>query len=172
MHSQISLALAFLLLTLLNLAVPAQANEESADSHKAIIIGSPSEGWPPFVIVEKEPNQHRGIMIDVFRAIAEPMGYDVTFSFFPDKRGIMMLQEGEVQAYPKAKEWVEDPSQFLWSNPVVSSTDTLVSLRAHSIEFDSIHSLTRRSVGTVHGFKVPFPARCVYQRDDPSLYDQ
>lgn len=132
------------------------AGENTHDAPpNTLIMGAPPEGWPPFTIVANQPHHHKGIMVDVLREIAEKNGYIVKVDFFPEKRCRMMLTQGKIHVYCKAKEWVDDPSMYIWSDPVVTSVDILVSHADAPIQFDSIHELTRRSIGSVYGFSYP-----------------
>lgn len=119
-----------------------------------ITVGSPREGWPPFLIV-KERGEHEGIMFDVIREITGRLNYKVDFVFFPEMRSRMLLDEGSIHAYPKAKEWVDDPSVYLWSDPIVISEDILVTRANHKIHFKVVHDLVRTKIGTVYGFTYP-----------------
>ncbi len=118
-------------------------------------MGSPPEGWPPFIIVSKRGLSHEGIMIDVMREITNKMGYKVDIDFYPEKRSMLLLEEGRIHAYAKAKEWTENPSAYLWSAPVMVSEDILVSNTQNPVQFQTVHELSRHSIGSVYGFSYP-----------------
>ncbi len=94
-------------------------------------------------------------MIDVIREITTTLGYGLELDILPEKRSLMQLAEGKIHVHAKAKEWVEDPTMFLWSDPVITSVDIIVSSPKTPIQFNTVHELARRSIGTVYGFSYP-----------------
>lgn len=155
MNKRLIIAALFTLLASCWGSVAVAGERQYEDIPNTLVMGSPPKGWPPFSIVGEHPHPHKGIMIDVIKEITARLGYNLKFAFFPEKRNRMMLAEGKIHAYAKAMEWVEDPSVFLWSDPIVTSVDILISRANAPVQFTSIHELARRSIGSVYGFSYP-----------------
>lgn len=130
-------------------AIPA-----AADELKELTICSPKEGWPPFIIPEDELGQERGIMIDVLREAASRNGYTIKIVHLPEKRAQMVLKEGGVDAHPKAMEWVDNPDDFNWTDPIVESTDVVI-IRRHNERSEVPRTLTGFNLGVMLGYVYP-----------------
>jgi len=141
------LLLTFLCCLLILPAHPASAND------KTLRIGCPSGGWPPFIMPETEPG-HRGIMGDLLTDIAAKSGYTVEFLILPEKRIQMYMADGTIDAYPKAMEWVADPSMFRWTDPAVTVEDIVI-IRKFSPKSSIPATLLGLNVGVVHGYTYP-----------------
>lgn len=120
---------------------------------KTMTFSFPGEGWPPYVIQTED--RASGIMPDVLAAIAEKYQYTLNFIYVPDKRGTLMLENGTVDVRPKAREWMEFPDRFLWTEPIVNSTDVLVFRKGHEFPFRTGDDLIGKTIGCIHGFGYP-----------------
>ena len=147
-----ALVIAFLCLVI---ASPSFSQQSSAGrTPLSLSVSVPPEGWPPYIICDEDAAV-RGVMMDVLTEIAQTLGRQVQVVKFPEMRGRMLMQMGEIDAYPKAQEWVKDPDSFLWTDPIVFSEDVLV-LKANSpLEFTGPESLYGLDVGVIHGFGYP-----------------
>lgn len=125
------------------------------DTQKVIRIASPPSGWPPFLIPPGNEVNQSGIMLDVMREVATKSGYAIQMSFYPEKRSRLLLFEGGIDAYPKAKEWVETPGNYLWTNPIVISRDVLIFRQTNPIHFETVRDLGGLNIGVIHGFQYP-----------------
>lgn len=135
--------------------LPESQASDADTAGKSIRLAAPPEGWPPFVIINPDNVQHStGIMVDVMREAGRNRGWQVTFNTFPEKRSRRMLEEGNIDAYPKAKEWVKKPGIYRWTDPVVISSDVLV-FRADLFPPAGPPKLRDLSVGVVHGYVYP-----------------
>ena len=101
----------------------------AAGQPKTITLSAAFQGWPPFIIKSDDAEGQEGILIDVIREICLAEGYEFRLVFYPQKRGQMLLQEGRVDVITKAMEWVKDPSDYLWTDPVIDSMDVVASRR-------------------------------------------
>lgn len=154
MHKTIILLFCLTLLAPAVLCPVPNARAES-DSPRLIMISLPEHGWPPFIICSDKTKAPRGIMVDVMREISEAEGYELRASFFPEKRTQMMVREGLLDTFPKAMEWLDDPTDYLWTDPILDSTDVVVSSRYRQVEFLSPEDLEGLHVGLVHGYGYP-----------------
>ncbi len=121
---------------------------------REIIFNVGAEGWPPYSIVEGD-GKISGIMTDVLLIVAAKYGIKVRITTFPSKRGAYMLESGEIDARPKAKEWVKEPEKFIWSDPVLNSVDVLISLKEKKLDFKSLDDLIGKRIGTHFGYGYP-----------------
>lgn len=142
----------FLLIILSFLCAVAPA--QCADVDANIIFASPKEGWPPFIIPATKHNPVQGIMIDILRETTQSWNGSFTHVAFPEKRSQLLLKEGTIQVYPKAKEWVNKPEDFDWSDPVVTSSDVIIFKRTSAVSRIPL-TLTRLDIGVIHGFSYP-----------------
>jgi len=141
----VCIAMFFLMQTVAN-ATPA---------NKEIILSFNLAGWPPYLIHEEKNGFSGGIMIDVLRTVASEYGYKVTIHPYPEKRGLFYLDEGKVDAFPKAKEWTKHPENHIWSDEISDSSDVFVFMREKPIDYRTPEDLFGKRVGTVQGYGYP-----------------
>jgi polar amino acid transport system substrate-binding protein len=109
---------------------------------------------PPYYI--RDPKSvNNGILMDVLRAVTEPLGYAVTAWRLPDKRGWDMLEHGGVDVYASAREWVENPDRFLWTDPFMANEDVLLCLAGKPLAYAGPESLHGMTVACIKGFVYP-----------------
>ncbi|MBU1000922.1 MAG: transporter substrate-binding domain-containing protein [Proteobacteria bacterium] len=132
-----------------------QAQAQSP-SHPAdpIVMGSLDKGWPPYLFSQDDP-RHLGIMVDIFIEASTALDFHVNITWLPEKRAMLDLEQGQIDVYAKAKEWVPSPSLFLWSAPIIYSTDVLIFRAGEDFAFNSPKDLAGKTVGTVLGFRYP-----------------
>lgn len=138
------------------LAMPVHASShENAPVMETIVVSTPPTGWPPFIIPPKNKENDTGIMMEIMDTITNRIGYHMNTVHFPEKRSQMLLAEGRVDAYAKAKEWVKNPSLYSWTDPIVTTTDVLVFLKKSPIQFQTPKDLSGLNIGIVYGFSYP-----------------
>ena len=120
---------------------------------KKIRIGIPSNGWPPYIIVQQD--RTTGIAIDVLKSIGAKKGYDLQTRFCPEKRGHLMVAQGKVDAWFDAKQWTRNPDRYFWTEPMVESQDLIISCRDKPVIFFQIDDLFGKTIGTQLGFVYP-----------------
>lgn len=150
--------LAALILVLAALSAPsarcAAADGLAQAPDRPLILGSPEEGWPPYHI--PDPGDDRsGIMPDILTQAAAALGLPVVVRRYPDKRCMKMLEEGTIDAYTKAYEWVEEPERFAWSRGVVLSEDMILLRAGGTLRYSRPSDLRGLRVGTVLGYGYP-----------------
>lgn len=118
----------------------------------SMVMAIPAKGWPPYIIAEKTP---RGIMVDVMRQIAATANLEIQFINYPDKRALMRLCDGTVDAYPKSRDWVTDPADYLWTDPVLNSQDVLIFRKGKTWDFSQPHERNEKRIGCVFGYRYP-----------------
>ncbi len=137
--------------------------------NKEIIVGFNNVSWPPYLVEEPNGKIH-GIMIDVMKAIASKHGLSVKITPLPEKRAIRGMAGGDIDAYTKAKEWVDDPNAYLWTDPVLDSTDVLIFPKDRPIHFETPDDLKGKKIGAILGYRypllVPYFADGRINRDD------
>lgn len=118
----------------------------------SIIMAVPAKGWPPYIVTEKKPH---GIMVDVMRQIAATADVKLECATYPDMRALIRLRDGRVDAYPKSREWVVDPDNYLWTDPVLDSQDVLIFRKGNIWNFDQPHQRDGKRIGCVLGYRYP-----------------
>ena len=140
---------------LLAAALAAPLSPAPAAAAEAISLTTPPDGWEPFIAASDRQADRPGILVEVFREIVEKLGYECRVVSNPEKQGLMMVRQGRMDAAPKAEEWVSGPDRYLWTDGIVTSTDTVVSRAAAPVAFASPDDLKGRTVGVISGFKYP-----------------
>ncbi|WP_461210149.1 substrate-binding periplasmic protein [Desulfocurvus sp. DL9XJH121] len=143
------LALAFLLQ-----GQQPSAAEPGKGMDAPLVLGCPATGWPPYHIPDA-PDRRPGILPDIFREACGALGQPAELRPLPEVRAMIGLNEGTINVYTKAKEWVADPGRFLWSSTVMRSTDVLLFRAGEEFPFRDVADLRGKSLGTVHGFHYP-----------------
>lgn len=147
------LALASALATALPFA-PASAQGPQGAPGVTLVLCCPEAGWPPYNI-PCASGPGCGIMPDIFLEAARALGAAVVIRNFPEKRSLLLLEEGRVDVYSKAKQWVPDPERFAWSTPVLPSRDVLAALADGPRAIDGPADLAGLRLGTVLGYSYP-----------------
>lgn len=114
----------------------------------------PDTDWPPY-LVESEDGELKGLFPDLLRAVVEPLGYKVRMLRLPNRRGWRMLDAGEVDLHFKAKEWVHNVDDYLWSETLFNSEDVLLYSKERTLYFDSIRDLEGLRIAVVRSFVYP-----------------
>ncbi len=122
--------------------------------NKEIIIGFNNVAWPPYLVKETDREIH-GIMIDVMKEIAQKHGFSVKIAPLPEKRAIRGITGGDIDAYSKAKEWVDNPNAYLWTDPVLDSTDVLIFPKDRPVKFNAPDDLKGKQIGAILGYRYP-----------------
>ncbi|QJB55056.1 transporter substrate-binding domain-containing protein [Pseudodesulfovibrio sp. zrk46] len=123
----------------------------STDKGDTFTLAIPKEGWPPYIITDT--NEPCGIMLDIINEVANCTGKKLHIEYYPEIRSQLMLAEGRVHIQPKAREWVDKPSRFQWTDPVIDSTDVLI-FRKEEAHLDN-KPLKDLSVGVILGYRYP-----------------
>lgn len=107
--------------------------------------------WPPYIISNSE--DYRGIMVEVFEAITKDLHYQVKIHHHSTQRGLRILTTGEIDATPRAMEWVDHPENYQWSDPVVDSQDVIILRQDTKVR--SLEQLHQKVLCTVIGYTYP-----------------
>ncbi|MCJ2165765.1 MULTISPECIES: ABC transporter substrate-binding protein [unclassified Pseudodesulfovibrio] len=151
-----SIILAMAVQTMALLAAPCAARDEADNStpEKELDMFIAHADVSPYYM-EVPEFQGRGILLDVLKALVEPLNYTVTVNRLPDKRGWQMLENGELSVYASAREWVAQPDKFLWTDPFMLNEDVLL-FRADSIlEYTKPEDLYGKTVAGIKDFVYP-----------------
>lgn len=74
--------------------------------------------YPPFIYSDN--NQAKGPIVDKVRYIFNQLGVDVTIKIYPIARGLLMVKNGEVDAYFSLKKTPEREKDLLFTNePII-----------------------------------------------------
>lgn len=113
---------------------------------------SPS-GYPPYLIVNGA--SPTGIMWDVVSLISKRMGYTLKPEKIPRKRIDQMLLDGYVDGTARAKEWTENPDDFLFTDPIVHIEEVFFMPRKSGAQYESPDDLISKTLVTRLGYHYP-----------------
>jgi polar amino acid transport system substrate-binding protein len=121
---------------------------------KDIVMFIPNTDWPPYVINDPaHPNG--GVLLSVFKAVVEPMGYAVEVRRLPNQRGWLLLDRGEVNVHAKAREWVANPDEYLWSDPFMTSETVMLYTTTSTLHYGKPEDFDGKSIAAIKGFIYP-----------------
>lgn len=146
------LQLSFLLLLAESAGSPGLAAETPKTAELVMFIAYADV--PPYYLNTAQARGN-GILMDVLRAVAEPLGYTVTPRQLPDRRGWRMLEHGGVDVYATAREWVAEPERFLWTDAFMPNEDVLLCLATSTLRYAGPESLYGKTVAGIRGFLYP-----------------
>ncbi len=133
---------------------------QRAFADNEIIFNASPSGYPPYMFKGKN-GQPQGIVYDVLYRVATKYGYEIVVVGVPKKRVVLQLRSGELDATAVAKEWVENPKDFEFSDVIVEVRDVLFSLKDKPIKFDSKEDLYGKTIGIHLGYSYPFLAEAL-----------
>jgi len=113
------------------------------------------KGYPPYTILGND-NKNHGILLDVLRTAASKYNHVVRVVIYPEKRETILLEIGKIDVRAKAKEWVKDPQNYMFTDPIVEHSDFLIFLNETSLKFNKIEDLFGKKIGTILGYTYPF----------------
>lgn len=144
--------------SLLSMSFHLYANSEAivADKKKpTLIVGYGAHNAPPYAIVEN--NQLvGGIIKDISDEITKLLEIDVSYVETPRKRLADFVASGEIHFTPISNpEWVENSSNFLWSDVLFSEQDRLWTERGRQSDIAKIEDLFGMTIGTINSYVYP-----------------
>ncbi|MEZ7195887.1 substrate-binding periplasmic protein [Pseudodesulfovibrio karagichevae] len=133
---------------------------EGTGHARDLVLFMTNEDWPPYQMSDPAAKGD-GVIVDVLREIATPLGLTLRVRELPERRGRDMLEHGELDICLSAREWVDDPDRFLWTDPVMLNEDVLL-FRADS-------TLRYVSPASLRGLRVAAMADFVYPALEPAF---
>lgn len=128
------------------------------------------KAYPPYTILEQD-GAINGIMVDVLEKVASATGYHVEYLEIPRKRVDMMIEQGLLDATPRAIEWTMEAERFLFTDPIISIRDVLFSPASKPLQFERIEELVGTRLRTHVGYRYEplekyFANGLIYRHDD------
>lgn len=142
-----------LLFALATLSFSTFASQATSQEKQIFRFNVSPNGYPPYLIVHQ--NQPSGIMWDVVSAVAQRLGYTVIAEQIPRKRVDQMLLEGYIDGTPRAREWADDPEQFLFTDPVVDIEEVFFAPAGSNFSYESPEDLVSKTLVTHLGYRYP-----------------
>lgn len=112
-------------------------------------------GYPPYLIFENQKLSH-GIMLDVFEHICKKLGVHLEFLYLPRKRLEPMILNKQLDVTAMAKEWVDEPDNFIFTEPVVLARDIVFYHKNYPINFQHAKDLRYKSLRLHLGYHYPY----------------
>ncbi|WP_151704894.1 substrate-binding periplasmic protein [Nitrincola alkalilacustris] len=124
-----------------------------ADHDEALRFHVPAADYPPYVIIEGD--SITGLMVDPLRIAAERLGLELLLIPLPTKRADLMLQQHEIDVRFKSPDWVADPENYLWSDPILIADDILIYRRDAGLQIKRVEDLRGMVVLVGLGYHYP-----------------
>jgi len=113
----------------------------------------PEEGYAPYIIIKQDDVS--GILIDVLTLAAQQISVSIVFEYMPEKRSIVMLNEGHIDARIESPKWIRDPEDYFWSEPIVSINDLFVYRKSDDNAFENDEDMQGAMLITHLGYGYP-----------------
>jgi polar amino acid transport system substrate-binding protein len=119
-------------LVLFNFSHPCQSND-------LLKVAVPPVGYPPYIIVN---NEHvNGILIETLKHAAKASNIELEFIYAAEQQARILLDNKEIDVRMESPGFVDDPKNYLWSEPITSIKDLFVFHRLTPNVFESDESL-------------------------------
>ncbi len=105
--------------------------------------------YPPFIYSE---NDHvKGPIVDRVKSIFNQLGVDVTIKIYPIARGLLMVKNGEVDAYFSLKKTAERENYLLFTNePIIQQPFVFFVKKGSKIQWNGvIEDIAKYRIGIV-----------------------
>jgi len=132
---------------------PLVSQSASGQDQKVFRFNISPNGYPPYLIVGQSVPS--GIMWDVVSIISRRLGYSVVPERIPRKRVDQMLIEGHIDGTPRAREWTDNPEQFVFTDPVVMIEEVFFSPKNSEFKFETLEDLNSKTIVTHLGYLYP-----------------
>ena len=109
-------------------------------------------------------------MADVLRDIAMAQGLHIKSVDAPKKRVESMVLDRQIDAVPRALEWVSEPDRFVFTDSVIRVRDVVFSRTKQPVVYRRPDDLVGKTVGTHLGYAYPlleplFESKKAYRED-------
>lgn len=146
----------------------------SISESDVLTVAVPGEGYAPFIIIEGDDIS--GILIEPFVMAAQGLDIKIKFVLLPEKRSQRMLDNQEIQARMESANWVDNPQDYLWSEPITPLNDVFVFHKDSETDFESNQSLEGAEIITHLGYGYPtlqtqFDQNFITRKDYPTEHD-
>lgn len=150
MRHPLRLVLATLLLFLSTLG---HAAALEAAPEKITFVLSPANK-PPFWY--QQEGQARGFVPELLQSVSTELGFELETVQVPRKRGIELIRKHPRILMGLASEWVPDPENFLFSDPISHTRDVFISHREDPVRLEQDAKTLRGEIlGTHFGYHYP-----------------
>jgi len=141
---------------------------------QSLSVAIPIEGYAPFIIIGK--NQVHGILIEPLQLAADKLGIELTYVYYPEKRSQAMLEKNLVDARMESELWVDNPQDYLWSEPISPLEDVFVFHKDSKSKFETNADLADSQIITHLGYSYPtlqplFEQGIIHRMDLSSEFD-
>lgn len=142
-------------IVLICLMIPFKTHAQDIKETKVITFNMTARGYPPFMINQTETSAHGGIMYDVFSHILNKLGYLVRTAQIPKKRELEFLESGEMDAHAMAKEFMVNPDEFEFTDPIFKVRNLVFSRADAPVKYTKANDLIGKRAITRLGFVYP-----------------
>ena len=94
-------------------------------------------------------------MWDVVVLVAKQLDYSVVAEKIPRRRVDQMLMDGYIDGTTRAKEWTDNPEDFVFTDPVVNVEEVLFIPKGSALDFEVPEDLFSKTLVTHLGYNHP-----------------
>ncbi|MFY0642728.1 MAG: transporter substrate-binding domain-containing protein [Bermanella sp.] len=116
-------------------------------------VAVPPAGYPPYIIING--SHLHGILIETLKKAAKASSLELEFVFLPEQLAKAKLDTKEIDMRMESPGWVENPSRYIWSEPITSIKDFFVFHRKTPNVFENDESLIGAVINTHTAYSYP-----------------
>lgn len=125
----------------------------SLSQSETLTVSVPPNGYPPYIIVQGESIS--GILIDTLKAAAKSSYLSLNFILLPEVRSKALLNNHEIDVRMESPDWVSNPNDYLWSEPITSIKDIFVFNKITPNVFEKNETMKGAEINTHLGYSYP-----------------
>lgn len=133
-----------------------------------IIFAINSPGSPPYLYFDTQSQSYQGVVVDFFASFAEEANLNVTYLDSSRARNELLLRQGKADMFLSGEEWLDDPSGFIFSKPLIQHDSYLYATTEFDGPFVPAES-NGEAVCTRFGFKYPVLQGAFEDQEHPLL---
>lgn len=131
------------------------AADDTVTNPQTVIFNITTNGYPPFLIPAVEGRETSGIMYDVLCDIMRRRNIAVSTIGAPKNRELRYIEQGKLDVYVTAREWVSNPEDYVFTDPVLYARDVALSKKSSPLRFNSAEDLIGKKLIAHLGFVYP-----------------
>jgi len=131
------------------------ANNDGGNEKKTVIFNISKQGYPPFMLPGDTENQPSGIIYEILKKILSKQGLSVETISIPKNREQRYFELGYVDAHATAVEWIDQPQNYVFSDPILEIRNVVFSRADAPLQFQQLENLIGKKLITRLGFLYP-----------------
>ncbi|MGR6874878.1 substrate-binding periplasmic protein [Pseudomonas sp. HK3] len=125
----------------------------ACQSNDLLKVAIPPAGYPPYIIIDDD--HINGILIETLKHAAQASNLELEFIYASEQHARDLLDAKEIDVRMESPGFVDNPKNYLWSDPVTSIKDLFVFHRLTPNVFEHDESLAGSEINTHIGYAYP-----------------